>query len=93
MICAMASSTARPGMESALVEAAQAHAKALEQQPGCHGTHVLIEPSTRGQVSISFFDTQAALQQALHATRGVFERHPLAELVEGEPTFRVFEVR
>jgi len=93
MIAAMATTRAKAGAEEALVTAAQDHGRALRDQPGCHGTHVLLERTTRTVVSISIFEDDAALERALEATRPILARHGIEQLWESPPTFTRLEVR
>jgi heme-degrading monooxygenase HmoA len=92
MLLAMAFQTARPGRSEALLAAALEHAAALRQQPGCVATYVLSERGSRRQVSISVFETEAALEAGLTATRPVIVRHDLGTMVEGSSEFRLFDV-
>lgn len=91
-VLAMATSTAKEGKAEALVEAARHHAKALEQQPGCRGTFVLLEKGSNVQVSISVFETEADLEHALEATRAVISGHHIEEFLEGPSRFQLFDV-
>lgn len=93
MICAMATSTVRPGQLEPLVAAALDHAAALRQQPGCVAAYVLAERGGTGQVSLSIFQSEEALERALAATRPVIAKHHIDQFVEGPPSFRFFDVR
>ncbi len=93
MICGMATSRAKPGKEEALVAAAQDHARALREQPGCVATYVLLERGSSTQVSISIFESEATFTRAVDVTRPVIAKHDLGSLVETPPTFGVFDVR
>jgi heme-degrading monooxygenase HmoA len=93
MLCAMATTKARPGDEEALVTAANDHARALREQPGCQATYVLLERGSSTQVSISVFDSDASFQRALEATRPVIAKHHIERFAETPPVFQVFDVR
>jgi heme-degrading monooxygenase HmoA len=92
MICGIATSTPRSGKADALTSAALEHAGALRLQPGCVGAWVMWERGGTAQLSLSIFDTDDTFNRALEVTRPVIAKHRLGELVEGEPTFRVFDV-
>lgn len=91
MFAGMAVGTAKDGMEEELARAAQAHAEALRQQPGCVGAWVLHERGTRSQVSFSIFTTEDAFNAAAAATRSVIAAHHPEQLVEGSFNYREFD--
>jgi heme-degrading monooxygenase HmoA len=93
MFCGMASSTPRKGKEGALLAAAQEHASALLQKPGCIAAYVLRERGTGAQVSLSVFKSEDAFNRAMDATMPVIAKHHLEQLRDGPSTFRIFEVQ
>jgi len=93
MFCAMAFSTVKSGQMEPLVTAALEHAAALRQQPGYVASYVLSERGGSGQVSISIFESEEALEHAVAATLPVIARHHIERFLEGPPAFRRFEVR
>ena len=92
MFGAMALSTAKEGSEHKLAQAAREHAEALRQQPGCVGAWVLRERSSRAQVALSIFDSEASFQRATAATMPVIAAHQPEKLVEGRFVVRLFDV-
>ena len=93
MICGLAENTAKNGMEAPLLRAAQEHGAALRQQPGCIATYVLTEKGSRDVVALSVFDSEESFEKAVVATRPVIMKHQLPDLLEGEPRFRILDVR
>jgi quinol monooxygenase YgiN len=92
MYAAIAETRAKPECEARLAHAAADHAEALRAQPGCRTAFVLRVPGARDFVSISVFESEAALERALEVTRPVIARHHLPELLEASPRFRSLEV-
>ena len=93
MFCGIASNTPKPGKMGELLVAARDHAAALQRQPGCVAAYVLEERNQQRQVSISVFETEAAFERALAATRGILAKHHLDEFMEPSSDFRTFDVR
>lgn len=89
----MALTTARPGKVEEIVRAAQEHATALRQQPGCAGAYVLVERGGTNQVMISLFESEEAFHAAAAATEPVIARHHIERFLEAPPAFRLFDVR
>lgn len=93
MFCAMAMTTAKPGRVGDIVRAAQDHAAALREQPGCQGAYVLVERGRENQVMISLFESEESFRKAAAATLPVINRHAIEQFLEGPPAYRLFDVR
>ena len=93
MFGGMAICTVRPGQMGALVAAALDHASALKRQPGYRASYVLSERDGPTQVSLSLFDSPENFHRALESTRAVIAGHHIERLLDGPPTFRLFDVR
>lgn len=93
MFCGMATTRVKPGNEEAIIAAAQDHARALGEQPGCRATYVLLERGASAVVSMSVFETESEFLAAAEKTRPVIASHHLERLWEGPPDFHLFDVR